>query len=204
MSNKLKIISLGLIILGLISFTKVHQSATEYAYQETDVNAVYLNNAPEQYTNTKNNIESENDGIEFVSYDIPLDEEIQRYIFDKCNEYEVDFELVLGVMQAESNFTDGLTSSAGCIGLMQVNPQYWEFYTPIGTVNNADDLLDAYINIEAGIYQLSYLSQKYESANEILMCYNLGEYGASKYFDDGIFKTAYTDKVNSNIDNLQI
>ena len=38
------------------------------------------------------------------NYDIPLDKDIQQYLYDKCKEYEVPYELALSIIKVESNF----------------------------------------------------------------------------------------------------
>src|SRR5690606_28226073 len=41
-------------------------------------------------------------------YNIPLDEDIQKYLYDKCKEYNVPYDLALGVIKVESNFNPSL------------------------------------------------------------------------------------------------
>ena len=58
-------------------------------------------------------------------YDVPLDDDLQQYIWEECTEKGVPAALVLGVIQKESNFkADELGDCGRSVGLMQVQPQW--------------------------------------------------------------------------------
>lgn len=63
------------------------------------------------------------------------------------------------------------------------------------------DFLDPYQNSRSGLYILRNLFEKYEKPEKVLMAYNLGETGAKKLWDQGIYETNYTKKV---IENVQV
>lgn len=67
--------------------------------------------------------------LEFNNYyseEIPLDIELQYTIYCKCSEYDLDYYVIIGLIQNESNFvTDVVNETSGCYGLMQLNPEYF-------------------------------------------------------------------------------
>lgn len=58
---------------------------------------------------------------EQVTYQVPLDAELQSYTEKMCDLYDVPLELAYAVMQVESGFTPAAHSSTGDYGLMQIN-----------------------------------------------------------------------------------
>ena len=106
----------------------------------------------------------------------------------------------MGLIQTESTFNSDIVSSTNDYGLMQIN-----------TVNHGwlqeklgiKDFLDPYQNTRSGIYILRNLFEKYEDPAKVLMAYNLGETGAKKLWDKGIYETDYTRKVFNNIEQFK-
>lgn len=86
-----------------------------------------------------------------VTYQVPLDAELQSYTEKMCDLYDVPLELAYAVMQVESGFTPAAHSSTGDYGLMQINSinAGW-LKDELGIT----DLLDARQNIQAGCYML--------------------------------------------------
>lgn len=128
-----------------------------------------------------------------VTYQVPLDAELQSYTEKMCDLYDVPLELAYAVMQVESDFTPAAHSSTGDYGLMQINSinAGW-LKDELGIT----DLMDARQNIQAGCYMLGmYLSEYEGNVNCALMAYNLGATGAKKAWSAGTYSTAYTDKV---------
>lgn len=122
-------------------------------------------------------------------YDIPLAGQVQHHIKDICAEYDVDMELVLAIIQKESEYDSKAISDDGlAYGLMQ-----------IVTVCHKDrmnrlevsDILNPYQNVEVGIDILAELLSKYDT-NYALMCYNMGEGNAASC---GKTETAYTREI---------
>lgn len=124
-------------------------------------------------------------------YSIPLSEELQRYTYDKCVEYNIGnyYELVLAMMWQESNFTPDTISSTNDYGIMQINSCNHDW---LGTTLGITDFLDAKQCIDAGTYLISNLLLKYEDESKALMAYNLGEGGASKYWNNGNYSSTYS------------
>lgn len=119
---------------------------------------------------------------------VPLSEGWQCYAQDTCRRYGVDYALMLGLMDVESDFIAD-ADSGWAYGLCQ-----------IGYINEewlADDGIDIYTikgNIEAACVILSDYLERY-TEEQALVCYNEGEAGASEIFDYGIYSTKYSRSV---------
>lgn len=122
-------------------------------------------------------------------YNVPLSDELQIYTQEVCKEYKVPFDLVIGVMFAESTF-DPNAKNGDCYGLMQVNAINAEELKNIGVY----DLTDAKQNIKGGVYLLSKALTKFDLSGA-LIAYNWGESGAKEKLNNGITSTNYTRKV---------
>lgn len=83
-------------------------------------------------------------------------------------------------------FNSKAVSSTNDYGLMQIN-----------AINHKEntDYLDPYDNVEQGIKALHKLAKKYNEADLVLMCWNCGETGARKLWEQGIYSTEYSRKV---------
>ncbi|MDO5352265.1 MAG: transglycosylase SLT domain-containing protein [Succinatimonas sp.] len=124
-------------------------------------------------------------------YDVPLNEELQDFIRIQCNDAGVDFELVLAVMQVESDFQYDVVSPTHDHGIMQINETN---HQELKNKLNITDFLDPYDCTTAGIYMLS--SYRWcENETQMLMCYNMGVAGAKNAWNQGIYETDYTKKV---------
>lgn len=131
---------------------------------------------------------------DFAYLDVPLSHELQKYTYDMCAQYNIPdyYELVIAVMQHESGFNASAISSTNDYGLMQINVCNHKWLANnLGLV----DMLDPYQNIHAGVYMLSNLLTKYDSPTKALMCYNLGEAGARRYWNNGVYSTKYSEAI---------
>lgn len=125
--------------------------------------------------------------------DVPLDEDLQDYIWSLCCMYDIDehYELIYAMIQQESNFKSGVISSTNDYGLMQINKSN---HSSLSQRLGVTDFLDPYQNVHAGIYLMANLLHKYDTP-KALMSYNMGEGGASKLWRQGIYTTSYTEAV---------
>lgn len=57
---------------------------------------------------------------------IPLPTSLQIDIQNLCRKYDADFELILAIIKTESNFHTDALSTSGSVGLMQIQPKYWQ------------------------------------------------------------------------------
>jgi len=125
--------------------------------------------------------------------DVPLDEDLQSYIWSLCCLYGIEdnYELIYAVMQKESQFDAAAISSTNDYGLMQINVvNHASLSSTLGIV----DFLDPYENVHAGIHMISTLLHKYDM-HRALMSYNMGENGATKLWRRGIKSTSYSEQV---------
>ena len=126
--------------------------------------------------------------------DIPLSDELQRFTYEIATEYGVNYDLMLAIMQTESQFKNVISDNGEDIGLCQINTVNAEWlYTDYG-INN---LLDEKQNIKACAIILSKLQEQFSNESHVVMAYNLGAGKAQKYISSGKI-TEYTEKVYEN------
>lgn len=89
--------------------------------------------------------------------------------------YDIDPDLIMAVIQAESGFNPRAVSSKGAMGLMQLMPA-------TARELGVSDPFDIEDNIMGGVKYLRYLSEKYKGNLElILAAYNAGPYAVDRY-----------------------
>lgn len=136
---------------------------------------------------------------DYTYWDVPLSIDLQQYIHKLCLQYQVNEDLVYGVIKTESNFNPNAASPEGDIGLFQVNViNFPELHKKLGVTN----LFDVYQNVESGIYLLSQLKQKYNDWNQVLIAYNQGESSMVHLVSRGYSFTDYTIKVKNNMESI--
>lgn len=153
------------------------------------------------------------DGDMFVSYEsedtlfvplgVPLDSDVQEFIYYLSKGYNMDFTFVMAIIQQESGYQPDAVSNTDDYGLMQINKVNHGYITDeIGVTN----YLDPYENVRAGMFILRKLFEKYETPEKVLMAYNLGESGAKALWDKGVFETNYSksvQRIQSELNNMK-
>ena len=136
----------------------------------------------------------------FVYYDIPLELDIQRHIFDECQLHEVPYELAMAVMYVETGgtFDSSLRSKTNDSGLFQINDIHKKWLKESGIT----DLYNPYQNSSAGIWILKDALSKGDNIHTSLMVYNMGHGGARKLWKKGIYSSKYSRKVVETMDLL--
>jgi soluble lytic murein transglycosylase-like protein len=129
---------------------------------------------------------------EFVLLDVPMSEEVQEFVYHLSSGYDVEYALVMAVIDCESTFQADSVSKSNDYGLMQINKINHNRLTEALGVT---DFLDPYQNTTAGVYMLNNLFEKYKDPAKVLMAYNMGETGASRLWEQGICETDYSKKV---------
>lgn len=125
----------------------------------------------------------------FVPLGVPLDSDVQEFIYYLSKGYNMDFTFVMAIIQQESGYQPDAVSNTDDYGLMQINKVNHGYITDeIGVTN----YLDPYENVRAGMFILRKLFEKYETPEKVLMAYNLGESGAKALWDKGVFETNYS------------
>ena len=127
----------------------------------------------------------------FVPLDVPLDGDLQEFIFGVAEDYGLDGKLVMAVIGQESNYkADAVGDSGNAFGLMQVHPAQHEDRMERMKVTN---LLDPYENVVIGV---DYLAECIEKGGLEwgLMAYNGGPTYANEMTKQGII-TEYAESV---------
>lgn len=128
----------------------------------------------------------------YTPLECELSDDLQEYTYYLCQHNGVEFELVMAVMCTESAFDPAAVSGSGDYGLMQIN----EIVLPeLADKLGITDITDPYQNIHGGVYLLGGYAAKYDDPARVLMAYNMGDYGSSALWEEGIHTTAYTEKV---------
>lgn len=133
-------------------------------------------------------IPEHNEPVNIYSEEVPLSNGWQCWTQDLCRRYNIDYPLMLGLMETESSFRLG-ADSGWAFGVCQ-----------IGYINAdwlADEGVDIFTtsgNIEAACIILSDYLSRY-TTDQALMAYNQGEYGASEDWDEGIYQSDYSRSV---------
>ena len=108
----------------------------------------------------------------WVRYDVPLEDELQQYIGQVCREYGVPTELVMAIIDEESDYTvDKIGDSGQSFGLMQV---YASQHTERCAELNCYNLLNERQNILAGVDFLAELISWGHGVDWALSFYNGG------------------------------
>lgn len=133
-------------------------------------------------------------------YDVPLEPELQDYINQLCDDYNVDMPLVLAVIGQESNYNAGALGDDGnSIGLMQIQPQYHQQRMDRLGVT---DLLDPYQNVTVGIDLLAELINENKGAEWAVTAYNAGA-GTADYHKTIGTRTEYVEGVMKLMEEIK-
>ena len=115
--------------------------------------------------------------------DIPLDEELQIWVFDYCKDKHINPYLVFAMCERESNYNaDEVGDSGNSLGIMQIQPKWHQWrMDKLGLF----DWMDATQNIMIGIDILLDLYGKNDDTAWVLMAYNGGVAYADRYYEAG-------------------
>lgn len=132
---------------------------------------------------------------EVTYYDVPLSHSLQRFIYEVCADEDVPVSLVIAMIDKESEFNPEAVSDTGDYGLMQINTVNHE---ALEEQYRSADMLNPYQNVFCGVKVISSYLKTYENDyNKALMAYNMGNYGASRAWENGIESTSYTEDILS-------
>ena len=137
----------------------------------------------------------------FTYYNIPekyvedggeFPEVVQVYLWEMCKEKDLDYYLILALIERESGYRyDCLGDDGNSLGYMQI---YEEYHVESMNKEGVTDLFDPYGNIRVGTSFLQELYEKYGSSGDhcVLMVYNMGAGGASRCWKKGIYSSDYS------------
>lgn len=112
--------------------------------------------------------------------DVNMNAPMQNYVFDTCEELNVDFYIVMALIETESGFNpDAVNDNGTCIGYMQVNPTYHSMGMDISAPCS---------NLYAGISLLHRLLE--HSGYDYTWALNA--YNGGGAYADGLGETEYT------------
>lgn len=116
-------------------------------------------------------------------YDVPLEDELQSFIFGRCERHGIDPAIVFAMIEKESRYrSDAIGDRGNSLGLMQIQPRWHgERMARLG----CEDLLDPYQNVEVGIDYLSELVSMGRGLEWALMAYNGGYSYANGFVERG-------------------
>ena len=122
-----------------------------------------------------------------------LEKGVQRKIMKICKKRNLDYTLVMALIEQESDYDTTCISDAGeSIGLMQIQPVWYR--EKIKDLN-ITDLKNPVQNVSLGTLILSELINKYDNVNCALMAYNMGEPRARLLWKKGIYESNYSMRV---------
>ena len=132
-----------------------------------------------------------------VYYDIALSNKKQDYVRQMCKKYNVSFEMVLALMKVESGYKENAKSKTNDYGIMQINKCNHEW---LSEALGITDFLDPYQNVMAGTYKFYLLFNEYgDDTAKVLMAYNMGDTGAGRLWDKGIYESRYSREIMQQI-----
>lgn len=115
----------------------------------------------------------------------PLSDDLVQHIEETCYDYAICFELVMAIIEYESNYeTRAIGDGGEAYGLMQIQPKWHQERMQR---LNVSDLLNPYENIVVGI---DYLYECFVDTGDIfyaLMTYNMGYSRATTLYRQGIY-----------------
>lgn len=138
---------------------------------------------------------------EFKQYNIKLPVEQQKYAYNMCKQYGINYELFLAMMYKESGYNPNAIGGGNSYGLTQIHvSNHAKLKNKLGISN----FLNPYDSIKAGAYMLSIY---FGSANKIvsgfesvaayaLNSYNMGEgIFYNSCFSKGILNRGYSNSI---------
>ena len=194
-------LSIGLVVGSISGYalkthiTSCHNEKTTDHRLEQDSNETLVYGAYDNQIFTQEiPINWSADDLNFTPLDCKMPEEQQEFTYYLCNGYNIDFSLVMALIQNESSFDPEVISKTNDYGYMQINQVNHQWLTDTIGVT---DFTDPYQNIRAGVFVIRKLFERYQDTNMVLMAYNMGESAAARLWEKGIYSTDYTEKILS-------
>lgn len=137
---------------------------------------------------------------DFKQYNIALPVEQQKYAYNLCKQYGIQYELFLAVMYKESGFNPNAVGGGNSYGLCQIHiSNHSNLRNKLGVSN----FLNPYDNMTAGAYLLAHYINAARSkvsgdAVEVygLNSYNMGEGAYYNYcYSQGVLNRGYSNSV---------
>lgn len=125
---------------------------------------------------------------EFASSDVPLSSELQEELYEASKEFDVDYYIMLGLIEKETKFKNVMGDGGDSYGYCQIQPKWWQgLMADIG----ATDLNEPEDNFRTACAIISQLIEKYNSTEGALVAYNQGYYkGTSTRYSRDVMANA--------------
>lgn len=182
-----KLILLGIVIVGIYLMWSINDPVLEYVLawepeEEVTVQDMIRQNTVQRDTVSQDGQKEEPIMIQHTKLvGIPLSAELQNYLHDLCYYYDLDFYMVLGLIDHETGgtFNPNTVGVTGDVGLMQINPRYADELAERAGLK-VYDLFNPKQNILIGVHHLLYL-RRYWTIEEGLEGQALWEAVLSSY-----------------------
>ena len=110
--------------------------------------------------------------------DVPLTYQEQDYLQSACEEFGVEYPLMLALIERETRFQNVAGDGGDSVGYCQIQERWWGgLMEEIG----AEDLEDPQDNFRTGCAVMAHLSEKYGNTRDALSAYNTGSPGKTEY-----------------------
>lgn len=108
---------------------------------------------------------------------VPLDEDLQKALWDACQQFSVPYEIALAVIWRETNFSNVTGDGGDSQGYMQIQPRWHKHRMEALGV---ESLMDPAGNFQVGCQILGeYIASS--TLEDALTAYNTGHGGSSEY-----------------------
>lgn len=105
--------------------------------------------------------------------DIPLPCELQEELYGACEEFGVDYYIMVALIEKETRFTNVIGDGGNSYGYCQIQPRWWSsLMAEIG----ATDLMMPKDNFRTACAIMAKLTKMYHSTEGALVAYNQGHY----------------------------
>jgi len=209
MKNRKTVMTLTVMTIGIVLLSKNIKLNNTISVKEAEVELLQNKNKSleieieryESIYNAINNIDLNKN--EYTYYDIPLTVSQQEYIQQLCWKYNFSYELILGIIYAESKFDlNAISYDGSSMGIMEVQDRYSKYYADIIGLDNYN-LFNFEDNMLLGITNLIvarnfWINEGYTNQESLTMLivgsYNKGNMGMKNYYKQtGSYITNYTE-----------
>lgn len=122
------------------------------------------------------------------------DENQKDFLIQLCEQYDLDYRIMAGVIYNESNFYPDVigenTNGTRDWGLCQINDVCFDYVSQYVEIDSMSDLLDPYKNIEAGCVLMNYHKQATNDDALALLRYQVGEGSYARMISAGQYSSA--------------
>ncbi|PPA87648.1 hypothetical protein C4A75_00050 [Brevibacillus laterosporus] len=140
----------------------------------------------------------------FKRYDIPLSNDLQKYIYNQAEKYDLSYELMLAIAHTESTFRPNIVSYDGSsVGLFQINTRNTIKWLGESVGLDKPNAKNPYHSAKMASWYVNYLKEKYLSEGykkdaiikRVLIGYRYDLGKSAKYVRRNGLHHKYIDKV---------